>query len=352
MNIIPFEQFAPATTGAANPLAKKFLSINSDVHQAAQHATLSIKGKKFTISKDGLKKTLTKVDEEGETVNIQAISLTVLRANMKSRAYYSTAFDDEKSEGQRPTCQSFDGIAPDASSLEPQAKKCQICPHAVWGSKTGDLENGKGTACAQKVRLAVAAPDKPEEALLLNVPPASIKSFREAVKMGEQRQLPYNQLVMRVSFDREATAPKLVFKPTGVLDDAAFEKAAAMYENDVVLSIVGLSQIQHAAPAEEAKALPAPAKEDPAAELEAALEAKRAASKALAAAKAVSAAELDEEEAGGNAVERVVASKKKAAAKPAEEAPVEKKAAKPAASDEGSDNLLDDLNSLLGGLDD
>lgn len=366
MNIIPFESYVPTTSGAANELAKKFLGINSDVATTAAFPTLSIKGKVFAIVKDGQRKALTRPDPEdpSEQVPVQSISLTVLRANMKARVYYEEEYQEEASERAKPTCYSHDGIAPAPDAASPQSTKCQMCKHAVWGSKTGDTENGKGTACASNARLAIAAPDKPNEALLLRVPPGSIKAFREAVKVAEQRQLPYNQIVMRIGFDKEAPSPKLTFKPVGILDDATYAKAAAMYDDEVVHQIVGVQSAAAAIPA------PAKPKEDPADELEAAIAAKEALERAkkpevdeeeiaaALAAKAAAEAEAKKKAAAEAKAKREAEAraKKEAEAKAKAELEAKARAAREADIEEKpastGDDLLDGLNSLLGGLDD
>lgn len=357
MNIVPIDFNSAPAAIAPTALSRRYMDINSDVASHAAYATISIKGKVFAITKDGTRQQLTKTDEDGEVVPVSFISISVLRANLKSRVYYREAFTEENSEGAKPTCYSHDGIAPSAGSAEPQCAKCQLCPHAVWGSKTGDAETGKGTACAPNARLAVAAPDKPSEPMLLRVPPASIKAFREAVKLGESRQLPYNQLVMRVGFDREAASPKLTFKPVGMLQDDDYEKVAAMYDDETVQQIVGTmdaNAARAAIPVNEADELDAaianqkakPAIAAPAAPAGVPME-------ALAAVTGSDAEQVAEAE---QALKAQKAAKAKAAKAKAEATEVQASAAPaaeraaPAVSD--NDDLLGGLDSLLDGLDD
>lgn len=349
MNIIPFENHkVPAV---ASELSRKYLAINSDVATFANHPTISIKGKVFSIVKDGQRKQLTKTDDDGEIIPVASISISVLRANLKARVYYADAYEEDSAAGARPTCHSLDGIAPANDSEVKQAAKCQLCPHAVWGSKTGDMESGKGTACSPNARLAVAAPDKPSEPMLLRVPPASIKAFRDAVKLGEARQLPYNQLVMRIGFDREAASPKLTFKPVGVLDDGHYQTVADMYENEVVQQIVGVA-------AQAAAALPAPETEGEASELDAAIKAKATVKKAATTASSISLGDIANAVDVAASVTAETASETKPKAtktKPVAEAkpePEVKAAPKAETVVSDSSNLLGDLESLLGGMDD
>jgi hypothetical protein len=338
-------------------------AINEDVQLAAQFATMSIEGKVFTLVKDGQRKQLTKVDDMGEKVPVTYIQAVVLRANVKARVYYAEKYQGEQSAGAKPTCFSHDGIEPDNMSREKQSAKCQLCPHAVWG--TGNVEKNEGTACAPNARLAIASPDKPNEAMLLRVPPASIKSFKEAVKLGDARNAPYNSLVMRIMFDSQAPAPKLIFKPVGILTDAAFDVADKMYDNDVVHTIVGVPSTARAA----ALPAPAPAAENLADELDAALAARQVTQKAaavdegeVAAALAASEAQAKAEAAAKAKAEAEAKAKAAAAAKAKREAEAKAaaeaeaaEAAKPApaaVADSEVGGLLSELDGLLGSLDD
>jgi len=350
MNIIPFEQ---ATNVVVSERSRRALAINKDVASVSSHGTISIKGKVFTMVRDNTRQVITR-NIDGEDMPAQSLSLTVLRANLKARVYYEDAYDEESSAHARPTCYSHDGITPAADAQTPQCAKCQICPKAVWGSKSGDTEEGKGTACAPNARLAVAAPNTPNDPLLLRVPPASIKAFREAVKIGEARQLPYNQLVMRVAFDATAASPKLVFKPTGILDDGAYSAVDEMYENPLVKQIVGLGdEAPAAAPASDAPELDAAlAARTPKAIAAPAPTPKAEPAPAPAAAPAPQFAEDISltEVAHAVQVAETVAAKPKATRKPAAAAAP----AAPAASSADDDiaSMVSGLDALLGGIDD
>jgi hypothetical protein len=329
-NIIPFGNGAALPAYLANKAA--LASINRDVVSAsASFPVLSIKGKVFTLSKDGEKKVLMREDEPDEVM--QNITLTVVRANTKSRVFYAKAYVEGESDGAVPSCFSNDGIAPSPEAQEPQSKKCQICARAVWGGKSG----GVGTECSMNTRLAVADPSHIEDPFLLRVPPASRKAFAEAVKAAETRGIPYNALVMKVGFDKEAASPKLTFKLTGLLDDTTYAKAHASYENETVREIVGLAVHN------EALELPALVDTD---ELDAAISAKAVVAKAAAPKVAPPkpapkpAPAMDDFD-----VEDI-------AAKPAAKVAPAPKPAPKAATSTGMDDLLGDLDMLLGNSDD
>lgn len=332
MQLVPFESNnLPAYLSGGTDIR----DINHDVVRAAAFPVMSIKGKVFTTVKDGLRTVLTKPDDPDEVA--QSIGVVLLRANMSAKAFYAKKYAGDDSEGQRPDCYSYDGIAPSANAPSPQAKKCAVCPNNVFGQVI--TENGKKSKlCSDRGRVAISAPDKVEP-MLLNVPPTSLKNLREAVKVVNQRsvgqaKLQYNMVVFKVGFDRDEASPLLTFKPVAILDDATYGAVNAMYDDEVVRAIVGADDV----PAPD---MPAPKAAVGTDELDAALAAKEATDKAKAAAKPEPEAPAPQPE-----PEKPKAPKAtKAAAEP--EKP--KAATKPAG---GAANLLADLDSLLGNSDD
>lgn len=259
--IIPFDFSAPATRGARRPG-----SINAEVMSAgANFPVISIKGKNFAVVKDGERQLLTRrvTSEDGvqEDLAVTALNMIVVRANIKSRAFYVKGFTEGDSDGQKPTCFSHDGLAPDANAAEPQHTNCATCPHAAWGTKvSNDGQGGKGTACSPRVRAAVANAADLKTVYLLNIPIGSRPSFQDAVKTADQHGKDYNEVQMRIAFDQEAATPKLVFKPSGLVADEAYATVQELYNSDAVQDIVGrptLRQVQEVGQA----ALPAPVRE-------------------------------------------------------------------------------------------
>ena len=344
-SIIPFADGALPSTIVNR---KRALQVNKDVALAAQFPTLSIEGKVFTLVQDNERKVLMKPDDPEETV--QSVSMAILRINMGAKAYYSKGYSKDNSEGARPDCSSMDGVAPLASSPNKQAEKCALCPHNAWGSRVSEDNTGKGKACSDKPRVAVADPRYLDKPLLLRIPPASIKGLKDDfIKYVSKRGLEYNEAVVRIGFDREAPSPKLTFKPVGVLDDASYEKAVEMYDSDIVKAICGLDEFAAAA---EASAPAKPVEPD---ELDAAMAARDATRKASTTAKVATTGVSDAELAA--AVDAVAPAKPKAAAKPKPEvkaAPAETEAppADDAPADASGDSLLSDLDAMLGGQDD
>lgn len=350
-SIIPFQDGNLPSTIVTR---KRTLQVNKDIALAAQFPTLSIEGKQFTMVQDNERKVLMKPDAPDETV--QSLSMAVLRINMGAKAFYAKGYVQGNSEGARPDCSSMDGVSPLAGSPNKQADKCALCPQNQWGSRVSEDNTGKGKACSDKPRVAVADPRFLDKPLLLRVPPASIKALKDDfIKFVSKRGLEYNEAVVRIGFDRESPSPKLTFKPVGVLDDASYEKAVELYDSDIVRAICGVDEA--AANAELASA-PA-AKPVEADELDAAMQAREATRKAAttAAATKPSAGISDDELAGalgGTPVDKKPKSND-AATRTARAPKVEAPAAKPAAqepSDLSGDALLSDLDSMLGGQDD
>ena len=338
MNIIPFDGGSKLPAYITN--SEALADINKEVVSSAAFPVVSIKGKVFTVVKDGVKTIITKPDDPDEVA--QHIGVVFVRANMHAKTFYLKKYSDGDSDGARPDCYSFDGKEPSPNSENPQAKKCAICPHNQWGSRTSEDGEGKGKACQDNARIAVSQPDSIEP-MLLRVPPASLKPLREMLKIIAARKIPYNAVVVKLGFDREAPSPKLTFKPVGLLPDDVYRTVSEAYDGELVRGIVGLDDAPGAvtqAPAEDKPAIDTD-------ELDAALAAREATNKASAKAKAKPAPEPQDEEVQQAAP---VEEKPKASAKPRA-----KPAPEPQDEDAGSDKgskLLADLDSLLGDTDD
>ena len=246
------------------------VSVNSDLtaHAGGGFPVISIKGKVFAIVRDGERTVLPNPkDPESPATSIEVV---LVKANKGlSKVYYAKGYQ-EGAENTKPDCFSNDGSKPDASVEEPQSRSCAVCPHNQWGSKIGD-NGGKGKACQDSKRLAIAQPDLINDPYLLRVPPASIKALSEyAVSLGK-RGAEYNQVLTKIAFDMEAPTPKLTFKAIGLLSDATYNEVKEGLASDIVQTILGaklidLPQLEDV-PAPEEKAI-AKAKESSKAEAE------------------------------------------------------------------------------------
>ena len=300
---------------------------NDDVSSGQQFPTLSIKGKVFTLNKDGERKRLMKNEDEV----LQTIQVTVVRANPNARVFYAGEYvEGTEGEAARPDCYTNDGTVPASDARDPQSPKCAICPRAVWG--TGN--RGEGTACTVNTRLAIVAPELlaagNAEPTLLRVPAGSRRNFSDFVNITKRHGSPYFAAVVKVGFDPEAPAPKLTFKLMGYLNDEAFAGVRKLVDDQTVLDMVGVTP-----KAKDQAALPAPDEV-----------ANAAVTKAQKAAPAPAPVLTDDD---GDDVEDVTpkAAPKPAAKKTARATPTPK----PAPEGESS-SMLDDLDALLGKTDD
>lgn len=238
-NIIPFESGKlPAYMKAA---AVEGLNSDLTAHAGTGFPVISIKGKAFSIVRDGERHVLTK-EIDGEQVPAPSIDVVLVKANKaNSKVFYLKGFQ-EGAENQKPDCFSNDGVKPDSSVSAPQAKSCATCKHNQWGSRIGE-NGGKGKSCQDSVRMAVAQVGQINDPYLLRVPPASIKPLGEYGKMLEKRGVGYNMVVTRIGFVMEEATPKLTFKATGFLDEASYRSVMEVAQEEVVQAILGSSPV-------------------------------------------------------------------------------------------------------------
>jgi hypothetical protein len=262
MNIIPFD------SGSKLPAFLKQVDVaalNSDLtaHAGSGFPVISIKGKVFAVVRDGDREI--QMNPKDPDSAATSLNVVLLKANKgTSKVFYIKGYDKDTSEGQKPDCYSNDGVEPAADSQNKQAKKCATCPHNQWGSRVSEKGATKGKACADAVRMAVAPAGQINDAMLLRVPPASIKALGEYGQMLAKRGVGYNMVVTKVGFDVEAESPKLTFSAVGLLDDDGFAEVQEIAASDVVSNILGSSVMaavaaEAAAPAEETAEEEAPA---------------------------------------------------------------------------------------------
>ena len=252
MNIIPFD------SGSNLPAFLKKVDVaalNSDLtaHAGGGFPVISIKGKVFAVVRDGEREVLRNPKDPDSAAT--SLDVVLLKANKgTSKVFYIKGYDKDSSEGQKPDCYSNDGVEPAADAQNKQAKKCATCAHNQWGSRVSEKGATKGKACADAVRMAVAPAGQINDAMLLRVPPASIKALGEYGQMLAKRGVGYNMVVTKIGFDLQAESPKLTFSAVGLLDDDGFSEVQAIAASDVVSNILGASiaaAITSEAPAEE-----------------------------------------------------------------------------------------------------
>jgi hypothetical protein len=242
-SIIPFE-------GSKLPAYLKNFNVSDLNDDLTAHSggggfpIISIKGKNFTVVRDKERHIIPNPKDPESPAT--SIDMVIIKANKgTSKVFYINGYS-EGAENTKPDCFSPMGDKPDASSTSPQSKACATCPNNAWGSKIGE-NGGKGKACQDTVRLAVATVDQINDPYLIRVPPASIRALAEYGSMLKKRGVGYNMVATKIGFDIESPTPKLTFKPVGMLDDGGYAQVQEMLESDIVTSIIG-SVFEVAAP--------------------------------------------------------------------------------------------------------
>jgi hypothetical protein len=253
--IIPFE-------GSKLPAYLKNFDTSSLNDDLTAHASsggfpiISIKGKIFTVVRDKERNVIPNPKDPDSPAT--SIDMVIIKANKgTSKVFYANGYS-EGGDAMKPDCFSNMGDKPDASVKEPQSKSCATCAHNQWGSKIGE-NGGKGKACQDSVRLAVATPDQINDPYLIRVPPASIRALGEYGSMLKKRGVGYNMVVTKIGFDVESPTPKLTFKPVGMLDDVGFNAVQEAVTSDTVSNILGsVFEVNQPATSESEEDAPAP----------------------------------------------------------------------------------------------
>ena len=142
---------------------------------------------------------------------------------------------------------------------------CASCPQNAWGSKITP-QGQQVKACADQKRLAVVAADDPTGSVyLLQVTPGALKGLNSYQKELSTRGIPPEIVKTTISFDTDASYPKLKFSFGGFIDEAAQEAVDKLFGIDAVLTITGEKEIVKEATIVSAPAIEAPVvKEEPA----------------------------------------------------------------------------------------
>lgn len=212
---------------------------------------LSIMGKEWTVVRGGERQVITTKTEDGEEVPRAKLNVVILRgSDAISKTYYVGGYEHGVSE--RPDCSSEGGVVPAPGSPKPQHTQCAICRMNMFGSGP----NGKGKACGDTKRLAVAFPNKLDDPMLLRVPAASLKGLRAYAKEMGRRGVPLEALITTLSFQEGVSHQQLVFElraRPGVSPFVTAEMMAQIKEvrdSDTVQSILGSPEFISAEPAD------------------------------------------------------------------------------------------------------
>jgi hypothetical protein len=258
-NIVPTNIKVPAhlagRIGQPSALAQ---ALGGGIGSGESIPRISLKGARFRI-KEG----------ENETVlDSTTLDIVIVGANPRlSKTWYAKAWTPD-AEPSAPDCFSLDGISPSTDSTDPQNDLCATCPHNAWGSKVTPMGQ-KVKACSDLKRLAVVAADDPTGPIyLLQVTPAALKGLNQYQRELAMRGIAPEIVKTRISFDTDASFPKLNFGFGGFLDEAAMEAVDALFGSTEVKTITGEEAATPVAKLEvekpkpllvKPKAIPAPA---------------------------------------------------------------------------------------------
>jgi hypothetical protein len=133
----------------------------------------------------------------------------------------------------------LDGVGPDTQATDPQNDLCASCPQNAWGSKV--TPQGKQIkACSDQKRLAVVSADDPTGPIyLLSVTPAALQGLGKYQKELSLRGIPAEIVRTRVSFDTDASFPKLKFDFGGFLDADTQQEVDKLFGSEEVRQITG-----------------------------------------------------------------------------------------------------------------
>jgi hypothetical protein len=229
-NIIPVNMQVPAhlagRVGVPSALAA---SLTGGLSSGNSFPRISIKGARFRI-----------VEGDTETVlESTTMDAVIVGANPRlSKTWYAKQWTPD-SEPQAPDCFSLDGIGPDPESTAPQNDLCASCPQNAWGSKVTP-QGQQIKACSDNKRLAVvAADDASGPVYLLSVTPAALKGLNQYQKELSVRGIPPEIVKTRVSFDTDASFPKLKFTFGGFLDAETQQVVDRLFGSESVKEITG-----------------------------------------------------------------------------------------------------------------
>ena len=216
---------------------------NNNVFAAAVSAggfpVISIKGKVVHIQRGDENTLVSKPDADDEpAASLEAVIIAV-NPN-KSKVYYDSGYEEGSSA--KPTCYSNGGIEPAPDAEEPQSKKCATCPHSQWGSRITD-NGGKGKACGDSMRLAIASPSQLNDPMLVRVPAASLKTLGQYGQQLAKRGVEPQHVVTKIGFDYNVAHPALTFKAVRFVeeDELAEIESVLREEEETIGQITGTS---------------------------------------------------------------------------------------------------------------
>lgn len=221
-------------TGGKVPqkLASALAGDNTDLSAGVRggYSVLSIRGSRWHIKANDEETTVTDATS-GDPVG--SLRLVLLKASPNvSKNFYKGGYEEGSSEA--PTCWSIDGLVPDPQA-DKQAPSCAACPNNQFGSRITDAGK-KVKACSDSRRIAVIPEgDFPNDLyggpMLLRVPASSLSNLSHYGKKMSNKGFPYNTIVTRTSFDHTVSFPKIEFNAVRPLTDEEADEIIGLLSN-------------------------------------------------------------------------------------------------------------------------
>ena len=204
-----------------------------DMAVGGGYPIISIKGKVFHKVTGDERELITAPNGDDPA---QSLEVVVVAYNPHvSKTYYAGKFVEGSTDS--PACYSHDGEKPAADSESPQSKQCATCPHNAWGSRITE-DGKKAKACADSRRLAIAPAGELEDVMLLRVPATSLRTLAQYQDLLFRRGVAIQEVTTRIGFDASLAYPALTFKPVSFLAEEQIDQVEAVYETEVVKSII------------------------------------------------------------------------------------------------------------------
>lgn len=252
MNVQAFENQLPdAAFSALNPQDE---SLADGIGQS--YGVIGYKGKVWTLRVRGETHTFTRPDDGSPSAFLDVI---VLRsASYRSKSWYEGGYQEGMS-GQRPTCASLDGVAPDHDVLKKQSEACAICPKNEFKTNA----NGrKGKDCSDYKRLAVLilpsqsarlfAGQALMEPVFLRVPAASLNDLATLGEAMSKKGFHYATYITRIGFDVEKPHPQMTFRALQKLTAQEAPLVMEMRADPQALRITGENEVGKSRPTQAA----------------------------------------------------------------------------------------------------
>lgn len=245
---------AAAAIAAANAAAAGGIKIGG-------FPRISIAGGKFHEVEGGEKRTYMAPTAPGQpAIPLMCLEAVIVAANPAiTKTYYPGKFKD--GDDSEPACSSDNGLTPDSHIASPQHTACATCPQNQWGSKISESSGKEIKACSDSKRLVIIpAGDLGYEALALSVTASALKEWGAYAKALTAKGVPINGVVTNITFDANASYPKLMFSFGRFLNEAEYAQVLARVKGEDVQNIVSPTRAD-ATPriAPPAAAAPAPA---------------------------------------------------------------------------------------------